>query len=132
MTRRKGDKAGAPIDEDREVAAAVDVEDAYLEARYKPEFEAAVRVAMGRLTPKQRTLLRHSLIDGLSIDVLGAHYKVSRATAARWLAGAREALRDGTRAELVGKLGLTPSQCASIARLIQSRLDVSAASLLCG
>ncbi|AGP40143.1 hypothetical protein [Sorangium cellulosum] len=68
--------------------------------------------------------------DGLSIDVLGAHYQVGRATAARWLAGAREALRELTRAELVAKLGLTESQYASLARLIQGRLDVSVASLL--
>jgi RNA polymerase sigma-70 factor (ECF subfamily) len=108
----------------------VDVDAAYLEARYKPEFEAAVRVAMTRLLPKQRTLLRLHLLDGLTIDVLGVHYKVSRATAARWLAGAREALAEGTRAELVEKLGLTPSQYESLARLLQNRLDVSVASLL--
>ncbi|WP_437954816.1 hypothetical protein WME76_24985 [Sorangium sp. So ce119] len=68
--------------------------------------------------------------DGLSIDVLGAHDQVGRATAARWLAGAREALREFTRAELVAELGLTESQYASLARLIQGRLDVSVASLL--
>jgi RNA polymerase sigma-70 factor (ECF subfamily) len=130
LVRRKGDRASTPLDEDREIAAAVDVEAAYLEDRYKPEFEAAVRAAMGRLTPKQRTLLRLHLLDGLSIDVLGAHYQVSRATAARWLAAAREALADGARAELVRKLGLTPSQYQSLARLIQTRLDVSLTSLL--
>jgi RNA polymerase sigma-70 factor (ECF subfamily) len=130
LRRRKGDRASTTLDEDREIAGSVDVETAYLEKRYKAEFEAAVRVAMGRLTPKQRTLLRLHLLDGLSIDVLGAHYKVSRATAARWLAGAREALAEGTRAELVEKLGLTPSQYESLARLVRSRLDVSVTSLL--
>jgi RNA polymerase sigma-70 factor (ECF subfamily) len=130
LRRRKVDMASTPLDEEREIAASIDVEAAYLETRYKAEFEKAVRVAMGRLSPKQRALLRFHLLDGLSIDVLGAHYQVGRATAARWLAGAREALREGTRAELVAKLGLTESQYASLARLIQSRLDVSVASLL--
>ncbi|WP_437681871.1 sigma-70 family RNA polymerase sigma factor [Sorangium sp. So ce131] len=130
LRRRKADRASTPLDEAREIAASVDVEAAYLEARYKAEFEEAVRVAMGRLSPKQRALLRLHLLDGLSIDVLGAHYQVGRATAARWLAAAREALREGTRAELVAKLGLTESQYASLARLIRGRLDVSVASLL--
>jgi RNA polymerase sigma-70 factor (ECF subfamily) len=132
LKRRKEDRVRTPLDEDedREIAAAVDVGADVFERRYKPEFEAAVRAAMGRLTQKQRTLLRLHLLDGLSIDVLGAHYQVSRATAARWLAGAREALADGTRAELVAKLGLTPSQYESLARFIRGRLDVSVASLL--
>jgi RNA polymerase sigma-70 factor, ECF subfamily len=38
--------------------------------------------------------------------------------------------KSSTRAELVAKLGLTESQYASLARLIQSRLDVSVGSLL--
>jgi RNA polymerase sigma-70 factor (ECF subfamily) len=130
LRRRKEDRASTPLDEDREIAASVDVESAYLEKRYKAEFEAAVRAAMGRLTTKQRALLRLHLLDGLSIDVLGVHYQVSRATAARWLAGAREALAEGIRAELRAKLGLTPSQYDSLARMILSRLDVSVASLL--
>lgn len=130
LRRRKADMASTPLDEEREIAASVDVEAAYLETRYKAEFEDAVRVAMGRLSPKQRTLLRFHLVDGLSIDALSAHYQVGRATAARWLAGAREALREGTRAKLVAKLGLTESQYASLARLIRGRLDVSVASLL--
>jgi RNA polymerase sigma-70 factor (ECF subfamily) len=130
LKRRKGDRESTPLDEEREIAASVDVAAAYFERHYQAEFEAAVRAAAGRLTPKQRTLLRLHLLDGLSIDVLGAHYQVSRATAARWLVAAREALALGTRAELVEKLGLTPSQYESLAGFVRSRLDVSVASLL--
>jgi RNA polymerase sigma-70 factor (ECF subfamily) len=126
--RPKGSAPGA-LDAQRENVAPFDVERAYVEARYKPDFEAAPRAAMRRLDPRQRALLRMNLRDGMSIDVLAVRYDVARATAARWLRKALGALRDGTRAEVVGKHGLTDSQYTSLAELIRSRLDVSLTSL---
>ncbi|HEY4122759.1 MAG TPA: sigma-70 family RNA polymerase sigma factor, partial [Byssovorax sp.] len=64
----------------------------YLKARYKDEFERSLRAAMESLTPRERALLRLSLVEGLSIDVVGARYRVGRSTAARWIAAARAAL----------------------------------------
>ena len=102
----------------------------YLKRRYKPAFEAALRVALEKLDPKDRALLRLHLGDGLSIDRLGALYRVGRSTAARWLARARAALLDETRRELVRTLHITSSEFASIAALVRSDLDVSVVRLL--
>ena len=44
------------------------------------------------LSAEDRTLLRQQIVDGLSIDAIGAAYGVHRATAARWLNRARGAL----------------------------------------
>lgn len=102
----------------------------YLKRRYKPAFEAALRVALENLEAKDRTLLRLHLGDGLSIDRIGTLYRVGRSTAARWLARARMALLDETRQELVRTLHITPSEFESIAALVRSDLDVSVVRLL--
>lgn len=112
------------------LSPAADPELDHLKARYRDEFAAAFHEAVAGLTPRERTLLRHQLIDGVGIEQLGAIYKVHRATAARWLVSAREALLDGTRKRLAAKLKLTHAEVDSVIRLIQSRIDVSIERLL--
>jgi RNA polymerase sigma-70 factor (ECF subfamily) len=64
-------------------------------------------------------------VDGLTIDEIGALYQVHRATAARWISGARNTLLADTRARLTARLALTPSQFDSLMRLVRSELDLS-------
>jgi RNA polymerase sigma-70 factor (ECF subfamily) len=92
---------------------------------YRAEFAEAFRSAVGALEPQQRNLLRQQVHDGLSIDRIGALYGVHRATAARWVASARETLIKEVRRELRVQLGVTPGELDSILELIKSRLDVS-------
>jgi len=75
-------------------------------------------------------LLHQHALDGLSIDKLAAFYRVHRATTARWLDAARQAVLDGTRRELVSRLQLSVNELDSIMRMIGSRLDVSLPELL--
>jgi RNA polymerase sigma-70 factor (ECF subfamily) len=96
-----------------------------LKSRYRDEFKRAVGEAMSALTPRERTLLRQQFIDGLTIDQLGATYRVHRATAARWLERARQKLQVTTRAALMKRLTVQPLELDSVMRLIQSRLDMS-------
>ncbi|HEU0035361.1 MAG TPA: sigma-70 family RNA polymerase sigma factor [Kofleriaceae bacterium] len=96
-----------------------------LKHEYRTELANAFRAALGELTPRDRTLLRYQLIDGLTIDELGTLYKVHRATAARWLQKIREDLVEGTRSRMAAALGVDTEEAASIVRLVQSQLDVS-------
>ena len=109
--------------------AAADYSDdpmlAELKARYRSELADAFRAALAELVPRDRTLLRYQMIDGLSIDEIGTIYRVHRATAARWLVGIRDKLVDNTRGRLAAKLGVDTQEAASIVRLVQSQLDVS-------
>jgi RNA polymerase sigma-70 factor (ECF subfamily) len=105
-------------------------EQEYLLTRYKDAFENAVRIALARLPAKQRMLLRLNMVDGMSVDKLGIAYRVSRATAARWLANARRALLEQARAELCAKLGIASAELDSLAADIRSRIDVSVLRLL--
>jgi RNA polymerase sigma-70 factor (ECF subfamily) len=96
-----------------------------LKAEYRTEFALALREAIALLSPEDRTLLQQQIVEGLSIDELGAAYGVHRATAARWYNRARAALVSATHARLAARLNLPVDQIESVIRLVQSRLDAS-------
>jgi RNA polymerase sigma-70 factor, ECF subfamily len=102
----------------------------YLRDQYRADVDAAIRVALGRLADQPRALLRYHLIDGWSIDRVGALYGVHRATAARWLAAARDGLAIEIRRELAARLAIAVDEVDSIVRLVQSRIDVSLERML--
>ncbi|MDC0672281.1 sigma-70 family RNA polymerase sigma factor [Nannocystis radixulma] len=96
----------------------------------RDEFAAALRAAVAGLEPRQRNLLRHQALDRMSIDRIAALYGVHRATAARWVAQARDALVAGVRRRLQARLAVAPERLDSLLLLIESRLDVSLRPLL--
>jgi RNA polymerase sigma-70 factor (ECF subfamily) len=102
----------------------------HLKERYHGAFSAAFRRAIQGLETRQRNLLRQYYLDELSLDELGAVYRVHRATIARWLADARVALLERTRDEISSSLGLNRLEVDSLMRLVQSRLDLSAGIFL--
>jgi RNA polymerase sigma-70 factor (ECF subfamily) len=118
-----------PSDSD-DLLASPDPELEYLRARYAPQFHQAFTQALAALEARDRTVLRLHLVDGLSIDRIGQLYEVHRATAARWLAQARDHLFDKTRARLHDELGLSATEFASIVKLVRSQLDVSICRIL--
>jgi RNA polymerase sigma-70 factor (ECF subfamily) len=106
-----------------------DLELELLKNRYRDEFRSALGEALRSLPARERTLLRQQFVDGLTIDELGALYRVHRATAARWLRHAREAVLARTKAVLIKRLALQPAELESILRVIRSGLDVSLRAL---
>ena len=96
-----------------------------LKAEYRNEFALALREAIADLSAEDRTLLQQQIVEGLSIDELGAAYGVHRATAARWYNRARAALVSATHERLAKRLKLPVDQIESVIRLVQSRLDAS-------
>jgi RNA polymerase sigma-70 factor, ECF subfamily len=106
-----------------------DPELAILRARYHDGVEGAIRGALGKLEGRSRAVLRYQLVDGWSIDRVGELYGVHRATAARWIATARDELRELIRSEVSEKLGITAGEVDSIIRLVQTRLDISLGAL---
>jgi RNA polymerase sigma-70 factor (ECF subfamily) len=114
------------------VPAADDQEIHVLRARYGEAFRAAFRDALAALTPRQRNLLKQHTIDELTVDQIGRLYRVHRATAARWVAAARDELCEGTRRRLIERLSLAGHEVDSILRLVWSQLDVSITTFLGG
>lgn len=107
------------------LAPHTDPELAHLRDRYRGDVSDALRAALDELDEQARALLRYSLVEGWSIDRIGALYGVHRATAARWLGAARDRLGELIRARLASRLAITPDDVTSIVRLVQSRVEVS-------
>lgn len=112
------------------LSPAFDPELGYLRERYRAEVDAAMRAALAKLPEQPRALLRYSVIDGWTIDRIGALYGIHRATAARRVAAAREELGAAIRAELAARLEVSVEEVDSIVRLVQSRIEVSLERLL--
>ena len=128
-------KAGLEMPAEEQALQAVgteggDPELRYMRALYKAQFREAFSDALAALTPRERTLLRYTVIDGLTVDRVGAIYRVHRATAARWVAKARERLVVETRRALMQRLAVGAPEQESILRLIRSDLDLSIRSFL--
>jgi RNA polymerase sigma-70 factor (ECF subfamily) len=117
-------------DEDQALSVTEDPELSYLRNRYQSEFKEAFASALGQLGSEQRNLLRLHLIDGMNIDKLAVMFQIHRATAARWLHSAREAVFTQTRRLLQQRLRLSPTEFDSLVRVLRSQLDLSVTRLL--
>jgi len=122
-------KANPEVPADSRDGRTPDPELDLIKQLYRSDFRAAFETAVGRLSVRERNLLRHTYFDGMTVDGLGALYGVSRATAARWVARARKVLLDELRAALADRLGAETAEVESMLLLVQSRLDVSLRTL---
>lgn len=93
--------------------------------RYAAEFKAAFEDVLKTLSSDQRNVLRLHYLDGLTIEAVGGTYGISRATAARWIAGARDAVLSRLEGVLVERFGEGASRAANALAFLQSRIDLS-------
>jgi RNA polymerase sigma-70 factor, ECF subfamily len=131
LKRIKRDKHNASAsDQDEEAlladgTSASDPELSYMKSLYRDTFRAAFRDAIGALGDRDRTLLKQSLIDGLSIDELSRLYGAHRATTARWLQSAKQKVSERTRENFIARSNANKDEIESIFRMISTHLDVS-------
>jgi len=120
ISLKRGDKPAAPPAALDQLVGELDPELKQLKQRYAAEFERAFTDAVATLSGRDRHLLRLSLSVGASIDDIAKIYGTHRATAARWLNSAREALGDKTRDNLQARLGLGDHEVMSLLRLVRT------------
>jgi RNA polymerase sigma-70 factor (ECF subfamily) len=134
LNLRRGKAASAELANEREAAAlaaaGTDAETDLIRRRYGPAFEGAVAGGLAALSPRERTLLRLRLVDGVEVEQIAAMYRVHRTTITRWLGACQASLLVEVRRVLADTLGLTGSEIASLAGVLQSQLHVSLARLL--
>jgi RNA polymerase sigma-70 factor (ECF subfamily) len=116
-------------DADRVVEVALDPEMRLLRERHQGPFQDALAEALASLSPRERNLLRLHFAEGVTLEQLAKSYQVHRATVARWLAGAREAVLDRVARRLGESMGMSAGEVASVVRLLGSQLDVSLSRL---
>jgi RNA polymerase sigma-70 factor (ECF subfamily) len=113
-----------------ELVPALDPELAIIQRRYKDSFDEALRLAFASLTPRERLLFRMHYIDGLNLDRMGLVLSVHRATIARRLAAAREAVLERTMSLLADQFQFDAAEFRSLLRVVRSALDVSLQGIL--
>jgi RNA polymerase sigma-70 factor (ECF subfamily) len=108
-----------------ERASNENVELELIRGRFGPDFRAAFEASFAGLSARERNLLRMHVVEGLTIDQIGAFYRTHRTTAFRWLEGARAMLARNIRRELSQRLKLPAAELESLMGLLRSQLDVS-------
>jgi len=134
MRRLRHHAKEVPVDDDwTEVIATISTNNPELELlkhQYAAAFSAALRAAIHALEPRLRAVLRMSFVDAVSIDEIASVYSVHRATAARWIQRACDAVFAHTRQALAQQLALSGTELDRMTALVQSQLDVSISQLL--
>lgn len=126
----KPSRAHAGEERIMDLLAIEDPEMGYLKDLYAGKVKRAFEEAFAGLLAEQRTLLRLHFLDGLSTSALAVFLRRHRATAARQVVSALDALQDGVRRSLHERLAMDPSEIDSVVRLVRSRLDLSLHRLL--
>jgi RNA polymerase sigma-70 factor (ECF subfamily) len=93
-------------------------------------FRCAVEKSILNLGPREKTLLRLHFLDGLSMDAIGAIYKVHRSTVMRWLMSIRRNVLGSVGRRLAKKLGDDTAVLQSFMRVFYDDLfDLSVTRL---
>jgi RNA polymerase sigma-70 factor (ECF subfamily) len=128
--RRPGAREEAVSTVPDQPIADADPELALLRSRYREAFRTAFAEAVGALTPRDRTIMRLTALDGLTCAQVGQMYGKDASTVSRWLASTRAVLLEKTRHTLSTSLNLSPSALDSLMRVADSELDLSISRLL--
>ncbi len=128
----RADTAALPTDDDALFDALAPASDPLISAMKRDAaaaFKKAFVAAVAALEQRERATLRLHLLDGLTIDEIAPMYAVHRATVARWIAAAKDAVLDRTRRALMRDLALDSDEVDSLIRLVQSRIDLHSGDL---
>ena len=109
----------------RDLVENADPELEHLKGHYRAPFRRAFAEALASLDARDRNLLRHYFVGRVTIDALGELHGVHRSTAARWVASAKERVRTRTLEGLAHALQLDERDAGSIARLVQSQIELT-------
>lgn len=102
-----------------------DQELAYIKLRYSRVFQDALREAFATLSAEARSLLRMHVLGGLSTRQIAVLLQTSQPTVVRRMENARTQVRMETRRFLGERIDVSSREFDSLARLLQSQLDIS-------
>jgi RNA polymerase sigma-70 factor (ECF subfamily) len=102
----------------------------YMKELYRSAFADAFRAAIGTLEDRLANVLRHYYLDDMTLEQIGALYRVHKTTVMRWVNRAHGELESETKRRMVEHLDLQPREVESVLRLIQSGIQLGLASVL--
>lgn len=131
--RRMG-RAPIPVDDEQLLIALPDQGDdqelVHMKSLYRGTFKEAFRAAMQDLDVRLANTLRHYYQDQMTLEEIGALYKVHKTTVLRWLNKAHAQLESSIKQQIAGQLQLKPTEVESVLRLIQSGIQLGLTSVL--
>jgi RNA polymerase sigma-70 factor len=107
-----------------------DPEIAFLQRAFAADVKRAIGAVLDGLDQDDRRLLRRSLLEGESIDVIASETNVHRATAARQLVKLRRRIVTEVHRELGARLGLSSSEITAMGSTFGADLELSLARQL--
>jgi RNA polymerase sigma-70 factor, ECF subfamily len=87
-------------------------------------FAVALREVVLTLPDGERHALRMHVLAGWNVSQIGEALQIHRATAARWIASAKQRLNDNVRELLQQRLDLSEAELERVFSLMNSRLDL--------
>jgi RNA polymerase sigma-70 factor (ECF subfamily) len=129
LQRQRTGVPDATAELERVLTESPDPELQVARAHLKENFEWAMRTALRALSPRDRLLLRLSVVSGLSCRKLGVMHGVHAATAARWIERIRDELFASIQRTLRDRQGIDPADLPSLLGLVRSRLELSLSGL---
>jgi RNA polymerase sigma-70 factor (ECF subfamily) len=102
----------------------------WMKVQHGEQLKEELERAIGALEPRERALLRLSLVERVGIDAIATAYGAHRATVARWLATARERLTNTVRERLSERWQVEGDELGELRALIESHVDLSLERLL--
>jgi RNA polymerase sigma-70 factor, ECF subfamily len=106
-------------------ALSDDIELRFLYRTHRELFRTVLHDAFGSLTVRERTVLRLSLVDDVSLERVGRMYGVNKSSISRWVAQAKARVWHSVREQLAQRLQLQGSEAASLLKAVQSQLSIS-------
>lgn len=119
-----------PRDQAAASGAGADPETAFLKHRYRAELATALEAAVVALPKEERTWLKLYYLDELTIEQIGALYRVHASTVSRRLRALEGKLLKDLRAEIRQRLRVPSSEIDSLIDLCKSQLDLNLSGVL--
>ena len=120
-----------PLDVDGDVLAmAGSPELGFLRQEQRTEFRAAFEAAARSLTDRQRSVLRQSIVNRLTVRQLARMYGVHYATVSRWITDARNELVGRTRDLLGQRFAVAEAELDEFMGAMTSQLDLTLSRIL--
>ncbi len=102
----------------------------YMKELYRSAFRDAFKASIGELESRLANVLRHYYLDDMTLEQIGALYRVHKTTVMRWVNKAHAELEVKTKSRMTSHLQLGASEVESVLRLIQSGIQLGLASVL--
>jgi RNA polymerase sigma-70 factor (ECF subfamily) len=101
-----------------------------MKQQHRHDLKQEVEAAIAELSPRERMLLRLHLLEQVSIDAIATAQGIHRATAARWVVSAKQALGERVRLRLAARWRVGDASLPALRTLVDSQLDLSLGRLL--